>query len=65
MRLAVYRGKDTIFDLYDVTRVKIDDGGIEEIEKTLDDWDAGDTGVMLCTSGLFEGLERLAALPAP
>jgi CDP-L-myo-inositol myo-inositolphosphotransferase len=61
MRLAVDRGKDGIFDLDDVTRVKIDDGRITAIEKTLDDWDAGDTGVMLCTSGLFEGLERAAA----
>jgi len=60
MRLAVDRDKDAIFDLYDVTRVKIDDGRIKEIDKTLDDWDAGDTGVMLCTSGLFEGLERAA-----
>jgi len=61
MRLAVDRDKDGIFDLDDVTRVKIDDGRIQAIEKTLDDWDAGDTGVMLCTSGLFEGLERAAA----
>jgi choline kinase/phosphatidylglycerophosphate synthase len=61
MRLAVDRGKEGIFDLDDVTRVKIDDGRITEIEKTLDDWDASDTGVMLCTSGLFEGLERAAA----
>ena len=61
MCLAVDRDKDGIFDLDDVTRVKIDDGRIQEIEKTLDDWDAGDTGVMLCTSGLFEGLERAAA----
>jgi len=61
MRLAVDRDKDAIFDLDDVTRVKIDDGRIQEIDKTLDDWDAGDTGVMLCTSGLFEGLERAAA----
>ena len=61
MRLAVDRDKDSIFDLDDVTRVKIDDGRIQKIEKTLDDWDAGDTGVMLCTSGLFEGLERAAA----
>jgi len=61
MRLAVDRDKDGIFDLNDVTRVKIDDGRIQEIEKMLGDWDAGDTGVMLCTSGLFEGLERAAA----
>ena len=61
MRLAVDRDKDGIFDLDDVTRVKIDDGRIEEIGKTLDDWHAGDTGVMLCTAGLFEGLERAAA----
>jgi CDP-L-myo-inositol myo-inositolphosphotransferase len=61
MCLAVDRDKAGIFDLDDVTRVKIDNGGIQEIEKTLDDWDAGDTGVMLCTAGLFEGLERAAA----
>ncbi len=61
MCLAVDRNKDGIFDLDDVTRVKIDDGRIQEIGKTIDDWDAGDTGVMLCTSGLFEGLERAAA----
>ncbi len=61
MRLAVDRDKDAIFDLDDVTRVKIDDGHIQAIEKNLGDWDAGDTGVMLCTPGLFEGLERAAA----
>ena len=61
MCLAVDRDKDGIFDLDDVTRVKIDDGRITEIEKNLGDWDAGDTGVMLCTSGLFEGLERAVA----
>ena len=61
MRLAVDRDKDAIFDLDDVTRVKIEDGRIKEIDKTLDDWDAGDTGIMLCTAGLFEGLERAAA----
>ena len=58
--LAVDRDKDAIFDLDDVTRVKIDNGRIKEIDKTLDNWDAGDTGVMLCTPALFEGLERAA-----
>ncbi len=61
IRLAVDRNKGGIFDLDDVTRVRIADGRIEEIGKTLDEWDAADTGVMLCTSGLFEGLERAAA----
>ena len=61
MCLAVDRDKDAIFDLDDVTRVKIGDGRILAIAKNLGDWDAGDTGVMLCTSGLFEGLERAAA----
>ena len=61
LRLAVDHDKDSIFDLDDVTRVKIDDGRIQAIEKNLGDWDAGDTGVMLCSSGLFEGLERAAA----
>ena len=61
LRLAVDRDKDGIFDLDDVTRVKIDDGRITEIGKNLGDWDAGDTGIMFCTSGLYEGLERAAA----
>jgi CDP-L-myo-inositol myo-inositolphosphotransferase len=61
MCLAVDRDKDALFDLDDVTRVKIGDGRIQAIEKTLDDWDASDTGVMLCTFGLFDGLERAAA----
>ncbi len=61
MCLAVDRDKDGVFDLDDVTRVKIDGGRIKEIGKNLDVWDAGDTGVMLCTPGLFEGLERAAA----
>jgi CDP-L-myo-inositol myo-inositolphosphotransferase len=61
MCLAVDCDKGGIFDINDVTRVKFDDGRIQKIEKMLDDWDAGDTGVMLCTSGLFEGLEHAAA----
>ena len=38
MHLAVDRDKDGIFDPDDVTRVKIDDGRITEIEKNLGDW---------------------------
>ncbi len=61
IRLAVDRDKDGIFDLEDVTRVRLAGDRITEIGKTLQAWDAADTGVMLCTPGLFEGLERAAA----
>ncbi len=59
--LAVDRDKAGIFDLDDVTRVQTANGRITEIDKSLREWDAADTGVMLCTPGLFEGLERAAA----
>ncbi len=60
MCLAVDGDKSAIFDLEDLTRVRAEDGRITAIEKGLEPWDAGDTGVMLCTSGLFDGLERAA-----
>ncbi|MFP6830017.1 MAG: NTP transferase domain-containing protein [Gammaproteobacteria bacterium] len=60
MCLAVDGDKTVAFDLDDLTRVRSDHGRITEIEKNLAPWDAGDTGVMLCTAGLFEGLERAA-----
>ena len=59
--LAVDSDKASIFDLDDVTRVRITKGRIQEINKNLQKWDAGDTGVMLCTPGLFQGLERAGA----
>ena len=60
MCLAVDGDKAAIFDLDDVTRVRSNDGRVVAIEKQLEPWDAGDTGVMLCSSGLFGGLERAA-----
>ena len=60
MCLAVDRDKAGIFDPDDATRVRIANSRIEEIGKSLPEWDAADTGVMLCTSGLFEGLEKAA-----
>jgi CDP-L-myo-inositol myo-inositolphosphotransferase len=61
MRLAVDRDKDHVFDPENVIRVRSADGRIAEIGKDLDTWDAADTGVMLCSPGLFEGLERAAS----
>lgn len=61
MCLAVDRDKDSLFDLDDVTRVRTRAGRIDAIEKDLEQWDASDTGVMLCTTGLFGGLEQAAA----
>ncbi|MDB3954127.1 NTP transferase domain-containing protein [Alphaproteobacteria bacterium] len=61
MCLAIDRNKDGIFDLDDVTRVQTKNGKIEAIQKDLSYWDAADTGVMLCSTALFDGLERAAA----
>ncbi len=60
MCLAVDGDKAGVFDLDDLTRVRIGNGRITEIGKHLEPWDAGDTGVMLCTPGIFDGLERAA-----
>ncbi len=59
--LAVDRDRDATFDPNDVTRVRTANGRITRIDKSLQEWDAADTGVMLCTAGLFDGLERAAA----
>jgi 1L-myo-inositol 1-phosphate cytidylyltransferase / CDP-L-myo-inositol myo-inositolphosphotransferase len=61
MRLAVDMAKQAIFDVDDATKVTIDGETIHEINKELADWDAADTGVMYCTSGLFDALRQAAA----
>jgi len=58
--LAVDHDKASIFDLDDVTRVQITNNQIEAIDKNLQRWDAGDTGVFLCTTALFEVIEKAA-----
>lgn len=64
MLLAVDFGKDSLFDVDDVMKVKRDStvgDRIGAISKSLDDWDGGDTGVMYCTGGLFDALAQAAA----
>lgn len=60
--LAVDFDKDAVFDLEDVTRVKTDGhGAITAIGKMMEPWDGSDTGLFLCTNGLFDALESAAA----
>ncbi len=59
--LAVDRDKGGVFDVEDVTKVALSDGRVVRIGKTLDEWDAADTGVFLCTRALFDALEQAKA----
>jgi len=56
--LAVDTDKNNpLIDRDDVTKVHIKDGDILNIGKTIDDFNAFDTGIFLCTPALFEALE--------
>jgi CDP-L-myo-inositol myo-inositolphosphotransferase len=59
--LAVDDRIDKIFDIDDATKVKTDDGSIVTIGKSLSDFDAVDTGIFYCSTGIFPALERACA----
>lgn len=61
MLLAVDRNTADMHDIDDVMKVKLNNTSIKAISKTLSDWDVADTGVMYCTSALFDGLRAAAA----
>lgn len=61
MTLAIDTNKSAIFDIDDVMKVSSQNGKISSISKSLENWDCADTGVMYCTSALFEGLSEAAA----
>jgi choline kinase len=54
--LAVDSNITEVFDLDDATKVRIDDGKIVDISKQLDDYNAIDCGLFLCTTGIFPAL---------
>ncbi len=47
-----------IIDLEDVTRVRYDDGKIQNIGKELSSYNAFDTGIFYCTPAIFDALEK-------
>ena len=56
--LGVDTDTDGIFDIDDATKVLLDaDSRIVEIDKKLKDYNAIDTGIFLCTPGIFGALE--------
>jgi len=59
--LGVDRGRDQLFDPNDATKVKLEHDRVRQIGKQLDEWDATDTGVFLCTRALFDGLAAAAS----
>ena len=50
--------ENPLVDLDDVTRVRVHDGHIADIAKEVDDYNAFDTGLFLCTPAVFAALEE-------
>ncbi len=58
VRLAVDSRIDQIFDIDDATKVRTNGEYIVNIGKELKEFDAIDTGIFLCTDGIFTALEE-------
>ncbi|MDQ3199848.1 MAG: hypothetical protein M3Q46_11815, partial [Verrucomicrobiota bacterium] len=59
LSLAVDRKIDCIFDLADAMKVATSGGRIDAIGKTLDRYDAIDTGIFVCPVEIFAYLEKV------
>ena len=57
-----YNIENPVNDPEDVTRVKSSMGRIERIGKLISDFNCFDTGVFLCTPGIFDALEESQSL---
>jgi len=56
-RLAVDFHPERIPDLADATKVAVQDGRVRDIGKEIKNYNAIDTGIFLCTEGIFDALE--------
>lgn len=58
--LVVDRNPAAVVDVHEATKVQTDGDALVAIAKTLETYDAVDTGVFLCRSGLFDALAEAA-----
>ena len=56
-RLAVDFHPEKIPDLADATKVAVQDGRVRDIGKEIESYNAIDTGIFLCSRGIFDALE--------
>ncbi|HWY41785.1 MAG TPA: NTP transferase domain-containing protein [Chthoniobacterales bacterium] len=61
LNVAVDRKLDAIFDLADSMKIKTKGDHVAAIGKELDDYDAIDTGLFVCSTDIFDYLERANA----
>lgn len=61
LNVAVDRNLDAIFDLTDAMKIKTNENHVVSIGKDLDDYDAIDTGLFVCSTDIFDCLERAKA----
>jgi 1L-myo-inositol 1-phosphate cytidylyltransferase len=57
-RLAVDGNPDRVLDLADATKVRMAGDRVVEIGKSLENYNAIDTGIFLCSDALFDGLGK-------